>query len=80
MFDKNLLLGDVTNLLRDGDGEIETIGMLELYDSCVKYTINHVAIYANGNLFCSTYNDPETAKAVFVKTMQAAFGGNFKCQ
>lgn len=72
------LQGDSNFQLTEGSGEIQEIGTLDLYDRCIKYTYNFGGIYANGNLFCSTYNDGETAKGVFIESMQAAFGNQFK--
>jgi hypothetical protein len=73
----NLLESDKNQPLTEGSGEIRDIGILNLYDRAIKYTINHIGIYANGNLFCSTFNDNSTSEAVFIKTMKAAFGDRF---
>ena len=71
------LQGNSGQPLTEGCGEIKDIGTLELYDRSIKYTYNFGAIYANGNLFCPTYNDCETAKSVFSDCMKAAFGDQF---
>jgi|LauGreDrversion4_2_1035121.scaffolds.fasta_scaffold140817_3 hypothetical protein len=73
----NLLEGDKNQPLTEGSGDIREIGILNLYDRAIKYTINHNGIYANGNLFCSTFNDNSTSESVFTETMKAAFGDQF---
>lgn len=73
----SLLEGDKNYTITEGSGEIKDIGILNLYDRAIKYTINHNGIYANGNLFCSTFNDNSTSENVFIETMKAAFGDRF---
>lgn len=63
--------------LDDGDGGVEVIGTLNLYERAIKFTYNRTVIYANGMPIIPTNGEPRTSTTAFALTMLASFGDNF---
>lgn len=57
---------------------VKIIGVVDLEDKAVKFQATHSAVYANGKLYCSVFNDRETAVQVMRVTLGSIYGDKFK--